>query len=438
MAKSIFPIFFLTLLNNYYRLEVLLFAIYLFLFTWIVTKTKFFVRSGISKYWLAGLFLIKVITGIVYGWLGIYEGGVARMNDTWTHHFNSLIQTQLLFNDPGAYFFGIFKGIEIRSVADFFASTNSYWNNLKWNGYIKLLSIFNCFSFGNYYINVIFYSFITFFGVVAIYRVMKAHLKAPDPVLITACFLVPSFLYWCSGLHKDGLTYLGIAVIIYIFYFYFINGVAKPRHYLLTALAFLMLFVFRNHVIVLLLPALAAWFIAVKMQLSALKTFMVIYTIAAVCFFGLQYLHPSLNLPAIVAEKHEAFRQLGGNTTVDVQNLEPTLKGFITYLPHASGLAVLRPYPGEIHKLLVLPAFLELVIIWVLVIAALYFSRKKRVFTPFGLFIFFFCVTMLLMIGYTQNNLGATVRYRSFLFPLFMPFILSSLYKYTIFKINYK
>ena len=55
----------------------------------------------------------------------------------------------------------------------FFASSDSYWNDLKSNVFIKLLSIFDIFSFGHYYVNVIFYSFITLFGPLAFYKVMN-------------------------------------------------------------------------------------------------------------------------------------------------------------------------------------------------------------------------------------------------------------------------
>lgn len=363
----------------------------------------------------------------MYGWIGIYDGGVARMNDTWTHHFSSLKETQLLYNDPKSFFLGTFAGARFHSVADFFSSYNSYWNNLKWNAYVKLMAVFNSFSFGNYYINVIFYSFLTFFGVVAIFRVMKHHLKAPNPVLIAGCFLIPSFLYWCSGLHKDGLTFLGIAVVIYNFYFYVLRCKAGFKHYFLIGLAFFMLFIFRNHLLVILLPALTAWYLAHRKPAFATKIFLLFYAFAIISFFGLKYIHPSLDFPAIVAEKQHAFNQLGGNTTITISELEPTATGFIQSLPQAITLSVFRPYLNDVYKPLILPAFVELIIIWLLIIASLIVSRKHLKFTPFGLFVFAFCISLLLMIGYTQNNLGATARYRSFIFPLFMPFILATL-----------
>ena len=153
-------------------MEYLLFVGYLVLFAWLVTKTRFFTASGLSKPQLVIIFLLKVIVGIFYGWIGLYYGGLAKMSDTWFYHHNGIIEYQLLGNDPKEYFTNLFHNPYETGIQNFFGSTDSYWNDLKANFFIKVLSIFDIFSFGHYYINVIFYSFISLFGPMAIYRVM--------------------------------------------------------------------------------------------------------------------------------------------------------------------------------------------------------------------------------------------------------------------------
>ena len=414
-------------------METALFIIYLFLFTWMVTQTRFFTESQIPKMQLAILFLIKVSAGLIYGWAGILDGA---LNDSWTHHFNSLKHTELLFRDPGEYFAGIFRHAEVNGVRSFFSSANSFWNGLKWSAYIKLMSFFNCFSFGNYFINVIFYSYITFWGVIAIYRVMKDHLRSSKPLLIIGCFLVPSFLYWCSGLHKDGLTFLALTMIVYHFYFHVLRKTAGLGSYAIILLGFLILFVFRNHFIVVLVPALLAWYLSEKRPRHKFKIFILVYIIGAVLFFGLKYIHPELDFPSIVAEKQQAFNQLtGGKTSIPVKDVEPNAIGFLKTLPQAVSLSALRPFYSDIHKPVIIPAFIELVILWVLFALSLFVRKKNLSFTPFSLFVTFFVISVFLMLGYTVNNMGAVARYRSVVFPFFVPFLLSSInwecFKYT-------
>jgi hypothetical protein len=153
-------------------LEHLLFVGYLVLFAWFVTKTKFFLDSGLSKPQLIILFLLKVIAGVFYGWVGVYYGGLAQMLDTWGYHYHGLIEYRLLLDNPREYFTNLFHNPYENGFENFFGSSDSYWNDLKGNVIIKFVSIFHIFSFGNYYINVIFYSYISLFGPIAFYRVM--------------------------------------------------------------------------------------------------------------------------------------------------------------------------------------------------------------------------------------------------------------------------
>jgi hypothetical protein len=38
-------------------------------------------------------------------------------------------------------------------------------------------------------------------------------------VIMLGCFIIPSFLFWSSGIHKEGLIFTGIGLITYCIYF---------------------------------------------------------------------------------------------------------------------------------------------------------------------------------------------------------------------------
>lgn len=155
-------------------MEYLLFLGYLLLFSWIVTRVKFFTRTGFSAPQLIILFLLKVLAGIFYGWIGRYYGNLAQMQDTWGYHVNSVAEYQLLLSDPGTYLTNLFiNPYEEGGFMKFFISQDSYWSDIKGNFFIKVLSLFNVISFGNYYINVIIYSFFSLAGAIAVFRVMN-------------------------------------------------------------------------------------------------------------------------------------------------------------------------------------------------------------------------------------------------------------------------
>ena len=82
----------------------MLFAAFLLLFSWLVIKTKFFNRSGLSPAQLIIIFLLKVMAGIFYGWVGVYYGEMAQMVDTWYYHYLGLKEYQLLLESPIEFF----------------------------------------------------------------------------------------------------------------------------------------------------------------------------------------------------------------------------------------------------------------------------------------------------------------------------------------------
>jgi len=401
-------------------LEYLLFAAYLVLFAWLVTRIKFFTRSGLSNPQLIILFLLKVMAGIFYGWMGIYYGTTAQMLDTWVHHQNGMMEYQLLKEDPSLYFTNLFRNPYNDGMSKFFASSDSYWNDLKGNMFAKILSVFDIFTFGKYYVNVIFYSFLTLFGPIALFRVMTDAFPRQKSAVLIATFLVPSFLYWCSGLHKEGALALGVSLIIYHLYFGSKERRWPPGRILCMVLGLLLMLTLRNFVLMIVLPAMAAWLLANCFRRYGLLIYILFYGICIVLFFNLRYLDQRLDFPQAVVDKQNSFSLIVGKTSVPVDHLQPTARSFIQNTPQAFSLSILRPYPSDVNHILSLAASVEIILIWLLL--ALFILYRKRQQTPsnFLWFIGFLSLTFLLSIGFSVNNLGAIARYRSIMFPVFI------------------
>ncbi|HEV7333064.1 MAG TPA: hypothetical protein VGN63_18655 [Flavisolibacter sp.] len=401
-------------------MEHLVFAAYLILFAWLVTKTRFFLASGLTRPQLVILFLLKVMAGILYGWIGVYYGELAQMVDTWAYHYESIAEYKILLSDPGQFFSSIFHNTYQDGYTKFLAVENSWWNDLKGNSFIKLMAIFNLASFGSYYTNVIFYSFLSLFGALGLYRVMRDQFPGNRLAIIMATFLVPSFLYWTSGLHKDGLIFLGLVMVIYPVYFSLKENKLNFLRVLSILTGLLMVLALRNFVIIPLLPALFAWILASKLSIRPWAVFAGLYVFFAVLFFAAQYIHPRLNFPEAVVIRQQAFMGLGGNSAVEVQPLEPTVGSFLANFPDAIALSIIRPFPSDVHHLLSLAAAAEINFLLLLALLCIICRKEKFRAPPFLLFCIFFSFSVLLMIGYTVNILGAIVRYRSIVLPLLL------------------
>ena len=122
--------------------------------------------------------------------------------DTWGYHYFSVEEYKLFFQNPSEYIFNIFH-IDIGEYSRFFFTRIIPGGMI--SRVICLLNFFhlvNIFSFGNYYVNVIFYSFITIIGPIAIYRVFSDVFPGKKVQVLVATFLIPSFAYWTSGFIK--------------------------------------------------------------------------------------------------------------------------------------------------------------------------------------------------------------------------------------------
>lgn len=394
-------------------MEYLLFAAYLVSFAWLVTKVKFFTRSGLSQSQLIILYLVKVMAGIFYGWIGIYYSSLAQMWDTWGYHTNSIIEYNLLFHDPKEYLTNLFN--------DPYGSglSKPFWNDLKGNVFIKILSVFNILSFGNYYINIIFYGFLSLFGPIAIYRVMTDVMPGRKLPILLATFLIPSFLYWTSGIHKEGLIFTGIGLIIYAVYFGLKEKRFGIKRILSLLIGLLLILTLRNFILVILIPTVIAWILAARKPKYSLAIFGSLYLVFIVTFFTARYVDSRLDFPQAVVDKQQEFINLkGGGSTIPITELKPNAISFLENTPQAITLSTIRPYPSDVKHILSLAAALEINVLILLFLIFLFFHKNGVVSRTLLHFCIFFSFTVLLAIGFSVNNLGAIVRYRSIILPL--------------------
>jgi len=399
-------------------LEYLLFSGYLVLFAWLVTRVRFFTQTGLNNPQLVILFLLKVMAGIFYGWIGLYYGNLAQMVDTWGYHAEGIREYQLLQTNPGEYFTNLFHDPYGSGLTTFFDSSNSYWNDLKGNVFIKILSIFNVFSFGHYYVNVIFYSLLTLFGPLALYRVMNDVFPGKKFTILLSLFLVPSFLFWTSGLHKEGILFTGVSLCIYALYFGFKEKRFGWKRIVSLLMGLTLVFSLRNFLLALLVPGLLTWAVSMKWPGKSIRIFAGAYVFFCILFFTSRYINPHLDFPQAVVNKQQEFKKLMGRSTVPIRDLEPTAVSFFENMPQAITLSVLRPYPGDVQHILSLAAAMEIDLLLLLFILFIFWRTPQHPSRSLMNFILFFSFSVLLSIGFSNNNLGAIVRYRSIILPL--------------------
>jgi len=385
---------------------------------------SFFKLDGTTaKQWIF-FFVFKVAAGMAYGYVLSSSNYYQAISDTWKFHLESLKETQLLYHQPLTYFTNLFHNPYEDGYGKFFSTTNSYWNDLKFNSFTKLLSVFNVFTFGNYYTNVIFFSFLSFVGVGAFAKTMTAVFKVQPLQFMIAMAVLPSFAFWCSGIHKDGLIFTGLAVFIYLFHQANSSGYWSVKKIIVMVLALLLVLPLRNALFIGVVPAVLAWWLAERFPAKRWWMFFGVSVIGVVLFFQAKYLYYKLDLPTSIVTRQQEFLKLGGNSVIPVNTLEPNWQSFLQNLPQALNHAFLRPYFTEAKSLFYWPAAFEVSLLVLMLVLVFIFPKKPITLPNVVIFGWMVALIVLVVIGYTVPYLGAIVRYKSIVLPfLYLPFL---------------
>lgn len=391
---------------------ILLFAVTGF---WVLLRLPFVKGSGIPPGELAIFFLIRLISGIVLGWitLNFYPGG----NDYWGLNEQGINEHHFLVNDPIGFFRDLFHS-NYGNYSGLFGAVGTYWNDLKNILLGKFLAFCNILTNGNYYLNSIVWNTIGFMGSVAFYRGWQVIRPQSKRAAKLAAFLIPSTIYFSSGIHKD----LIIFSLLGLFFFCMVNlGEGKKGKYLLFLLiSGVLIFLIRNFLAVVLFPLGILYILIKRRKLNPCFVYGSAIILGFTLLIMLYISGPKFSVFRIIAERQEDFTELpAAGSDIHKQKLTAKPIAFLQNLPFALKDGFLEPLVWN-SPFSLLGFAIEWMIIWGLFI----FSLIKWKNTVSGsdptllLFSWLLCFTLFLITGFIVNNLGAIVRYRSIFLPL--------------------
>lgn len=402
-------------------MHYLIFFLYLSIGAFLIRRVPFVKNSGIPSGMIIPLFLLKIIAGLAIGWLSdkYYPQG----NDYHILNDEGFKEYQLLLSDPKEFFSNIF--VSTYSHYDgFFDSIGSYWNDLKNNLIIKAIAICNIFSRGDYYTNSLFFNFFSFIGHVALFRVFLHMFPLKKWAAITGCFLVPTMLYFTSGIYKDLVVFSMLGFFCYALYFS-VEHNASVRRIAVLIISWLCILLIRNYVAVILLPLGTAFFISSRYKKNSLAVNGITYAVCLMLLIILPLIRPGLQPLKIIAQKQQDFSALPvASSQIGNTNLEPNLKSFVKELPVAVNHGFFRPYVWEKGGRFNLPLAIELMALQALIVLSIItYNRSLAINRPFIIFGFALAITLILLTGYIVPNTGSIARYRS----VYLPFIVTPL-----------
>jgi len=403
-------------------LAYFLFFFYLFsgtILLHIIIRRKIF---PFTIYHTAAIVLFKIFMGCFYGWVFLhYYAG----DDTWVYFNESKEETNLLLMHPLRFFHEFTPGHSLQAT-DYHGwhALLFYINHFERWFLIKGLAILNLLSGKSYYINVIWFEFLTIPGSLLLFKMLARDFPLRTGMNFLLVFFIPSVIFWCSGIRAEGLLFLGMVLMIY-------NGNAYARksggrRILGMAAGFMILLLIRYQFLLVFIPAFIAYLISLKKNVLSPLYFNRIYLACLIVFAGSLFLPPSRQLSQPLIKAQQSFFRLQGNTRYPLDSLQPGPVSFLKVLPQAAANSILRPYPWEGKNLMQSVSSIE-VLFFIAGILFFFLSpgRRERISHPLYWLFLYYGISQLICIGYTVPFPGAIVRYRTIAYLLIVLFLYS-------------
>jgi hypothetical protein len=402
--------------------EILLVAGYTALFLFFIHRWKFFRPGDVPLKWVKLLFILKVAAGCFLGLLYTYYYTDRTTADTFKFFDDSKVLFNALFTAPRE-FFSIFFNVhsDTKECFEICAQMNA-WNNqdVLFNDnktLVRLNVLFHFFSLGKYYVHVVFLNFLSFTGLIALFRLFSGYTNGKSKLLFIFMMFLPSVLFWGSGLLKDGLLLFALGLLLYTF-----NNLVTSAYSARSVTAFflcLVLLMFTKlYVLFIIIPALCAWYWSrADKGKKVVAKFIACYALYFFAGLNVGNVSDKYDVVDLVYYKQKNFNVLArvtqAKSVIDIPQIAPTAWSLIVHAPSAVLRVLVRPTPFDSASPLVFMAALENIFIILTGIFSLVFSRMK-INGAMHLFCFsiFFVICMYALIGLITPILGAMVRYK--------------------------
>ena len=408
-------------------MELILTCAYCTLFYYIIRKSNFFKSDVIAPWLLAVFFILKCASGIILGL--VYTLYYTNHNDTDTFKFftDSKIMFDSIYTHPYD-FFRMFTGINEKSpdTYPYFLKMNSWLNtNPGVNDnktIIRMNAFFRFFSLGYYNVHVVFLNFLSFTGLFCLYKTFISYCPEKKKELLILIFLMPSLLFWGSGLLKDGILITGFGLLIFSFDQVLKKGVSSKKLMgLLISIG--ILFLTKTYVLAIIIPGLFAWWLTYRSSSrKIIITFISIYALYFITAFNAYRFNPVYNVAALLFYKHKNFVDIGNEhsaSMISVPDFECSGPSIMLSSPHAFCNTMFRPFLTDIKgNPMILMAALENILIALMIVACLLSfkvrgKRTEAIIILSGIFV----IILFVLIGLITPVLGAIVRYKIVALP---------------------
>jgi len=402
----------------------ILFFLYAFIGIAIIYWWRFFEIKGVRNGYLIAAFVLKLICGAGLSYIYSSHYSDRSTGDTYRFFDDARILDSSKEAGLEAYL-SLLTGIGLseNESAQVYYLRMTHMDRQYYTGFpndnatiIRANAFMMNFSGGYYMVHIVFWSFFSMIGLTALMKFLVRYFPRKIWALFFSIYLLPTVLFWGSGVLKEPILILGLGLFIAGFLRY-IYGEHKTVDIIAGALGLILMIYTKGYVLICMSPAIIGLLIV---KAAKGKRFWLWFSLPHALAVLILFVGPLIGDGFKVAElmklKQEAFYNVADmSNSGSVMDL-PEIKGPISVLinaPEALVTTYLRPWPWEWKKLMYIPAALENGLL-LLAIAIMIWNYRK----PYGLNlpILAFAGSFVLVLGIITGEvvpvLGAVVRYK--------------------------
>ena len=404
---------------------------YLFLFSAIVWKSSWYRMQGISQRWTLLAFWLKIAAGIVLWLVYTYHYTYRDTSDSYRFFDDAMIIRNLLHDQP-MLFLRFMTGIgldhpDVQPVMDQlhgWTSMHNYGLTFDSPTIVRINVGISFFSFGYYHVHTVFMCMLSFSGLVGIFKSFAPYFTHREGWVFIACFLLPTVVFWSSGVLKEAPLIAALGLFIYNGMKLYANG-WNNRSVLFVLLAVFFLVYLKIYVIISMIPSILFLLWSKKTGNKFLiPSFVAIHIVCFLVAQNAEYFFSGGDFLHILERKQTDFynvaRDFDAKSTLHIPAITNSVSYFMHY-PEALFLALFRPHLGEVKSTFYLLFALEnLGYMLLLVMTFLRFKLPGKENRAIVLALLSFVLILGGIIGSTVPVLGAVVRYRIVILPFYV------------------
>ena len=399
-------------------MELILTLAYAFIFLVIILKSSFFRSEKIHSKYFGLVFILKICAGILLGYLyRIYFNG----GDTYVFFSDANRMFEIGKSHP-VHFIKMLIGFGNQQGLDVYYSQLNGWNNYEYfyndsKTIIRINAVIRIFTFGYYNVHIVFFSFLSLIGLNGLYKIFLEAFQEKEKEIFISVFLVPSVLFWTSGILKEGILVFSLGIFLYSF-----TKMISARPYVRRIFSFFVCLVIlvylKIYTLMMIIPGMVAYWWCMKTSYkNCFKKFSISYFLYFILLFNLKSINSNYNLSEIIYWKqHNGItfaKYMNAGSFVEPPLVDPDVRSIVKNIPHALLNTFIFPNWNQIHNPFALAAALENLLIMIVIFMSIIFSaslksHQKPVFY-LSLFFVFFLFTL---IGLTTPLIGSMVRYK--------------------------